>query len=173
MRNTYGKLIYLLQDSQSPEIKEMLEFNTLIPIKTVYLVLEKHDRLQILTDDLILTATMEITSIGKQRRQIQAEIKQKERAIEALAKKYKTNSLSQDEIKQCLYSIGDNHAFLRTNRDPCDRLLTFLKQNINPNQPTPETNLSIQAGRNGARLSHSHSKQYSYCKSSLIKACNP
>ena len=42
MRETYGKLMYLLQDSQSSEIKEMLQFTCVIPIKTVsslYLIL--------------------------------------------------------------------------------------------------------------------------------------
>ena len=40
MRNTYGKLVYLLQDSQIPEVKEMLNFNCVSSIKTVYSVLE-------------------------------------------------------------------------------------------------------------------------------------
>lgn len=62
MRNTYGKLMYLLQDSQIPEVKEMLEFDTLKPIVTVYHTLSEAACLPILRDELILAATMEITS---------------------------------------------------------------------------------------------------------------
>ena len=35
MRDTYGKLMYLLQDSQLPEVKELLQFSCVTPIKTV------------------------------------------------------------------------------------------------------------------------------------------
>ena len=40
MRNTYGKLIHLLQDSQIPEVKKLLNFNCVSSIKTVHSVLE-------------------------------------------------------------------------------------------------------------------------------------
>jgi hypothetical protein len=35
MRETYGKLMYLLQDSQLSEVKELLQFSCVVPIKTV------------------------------------------------------------------------------------------------------------------------------------------
>jgi hypothetical protein len=86
MRNTYGKLVYLLQDSQAPEIKEMLEFDTIKPIVTVFSTLDEAGCLGVLSDELILSATLEISSEGKMRRVIQSEIKQKERAIDTLCK---------------------------------------------------------------------------------------
>ncbi|KAL3895853.1 MAG: hypothetical protein SGCHY_004449 [Lobulomycetales sp.] len=165
MRNTYGKLMYLLQDSQIPEVKEMLEFDTLKPIVTVYHTLSEAACLPILRDELILAATMEITSTGKQRRQVQQEIKNKERAIEALANKYLPSD--RDLIRQCLYSIGDNHAFLRVNRDPCEHLLGLLKRTVDPTHPEPNFNLAIRAGVGGARLSHDHARQYQYVLQSL------
>jgi hypothetical protein len=68
-----------------------------------------------------------------------------------------------------LYSIGDNHAFLRTNRDPCDKMIIYLKNYFDPSSPGshPSQSLSIRSGRGGARLSHDHSKQYSYVLQSL------
>lgn len=36
MRSTYGKLVYLLQDSVNPEIQELLQFSCKKSIKTVY-----------------------------------------------------------------------------------------------------------------------------------------
>lgn len=168
MRSTYGKLIYLLQDSQTPEVKDMLGFSCVRPIKTVYTVLEQHDALDLLREDLIAVATKEIYSEGRSRRDIQKDIKNKERAIETLAAKYERKNLSQEQIRQCLYSIGDNHAFLRTNRDPCDRMITYLKQYFHPTQAKDsKSSLAIRSGKGGARLSHDHAKQYAYVLQSL------
>ncbi|KAG6335288.1 hypothetical protein ID866_3792 [Astraeus odoratus] len=168
MRTTYGKLIYLLQDSQSPEVKDMLNFTCVKPITTVYSVLEEHDALGLLRDDLITVATKEIESDGRSRRDVQKDIKSKERAIEMLSARYQRVGLSQEQVRQCLYSIGDNHAFLRTNRDPCDRMITYLKQYYHATQAKdPKRSLAIRSGKGGARLSHDHAKQYAYVLQSL------
>ncbi|KAG2013219.1 hypothetical protein CC2G_010154 [Coprinopsis cinerea AmutBmut pab1-1] len=168
MRTTYGKLIYVLQDSQSPEVKDMLGFSCVKPIKTVYSVLEKHDALDLLRDDLITVATKEIYSEGRPRREVQRDIRSKERAIEHLSDLYQRKGLSQEQVKQCIYSIGDNHAFLRANRDPCEKMIGYLKQHFHPTQARdPLSSLAIRSGRGGARLSHDHSKQYGYVLQSL------
>ncbi|GJE84529.1 hypothetical protein PsYK624_006050 [Phanerochaete sordida] len=168
MRSTYGKLIYLLQDSQTPEVKDMLGFSCVRPIRTVYTVLEQHGVLDLLREDLVAIATKEIYSEGRSRRDIQKEIKSKERAIETLSTKYERKDLSQEQIRQCLYSIGDNHAFLRTNRDPCDRMILYLKQYFHATQAKDgKSSLAIRSGKGGARLSHDHAKQYAYVLQSL------
>ncbi|KAH9899505.1 hypothetical protein C8Q73DRAFT_743433 [Cubamyces lactineus] len=168
MRSTYGKLIYILQDSQTPEVKDLLNFTCVKPIKTVYTVLEDHDALDLLRDDLVSIATKEIYSEGRSRREIQKDIKAKERAIETLAAKYARSGFSQEQVRQCLYSIGDNHAFLRTNRDPCDRMIAYLKQYFHPTHPQDnKSSLAIKNGKGGARLTHDHSKQYAYVLQSL------
>ncbi|KIO12399.1 hypothetical protein M404DRAFT_6677 [Pisolithus tinctorius Marx 270] len=168
MRTTYGKLIYLLQDSQSPEVKDMLNFTCVKPIKTVYSVLEERGATGLLRDDLITLATMEIYSDGRTRREVQKDIKAKERAIEVLSARYQCDGLSQEKVRQCIYSIGDNHAFLRTNRDPCDRMIAYLKQYFHPTQAkNTKHSLAIRSGKGGARLSHDHAKQYAYVLQSL------
>ncbi|XP_006456764.1 hypothetical protein AGABI2DRAFT_211866 [Agaricus bisporus var. bisporus H97] len=168
MRTTYGKLIYLLQDSQSSDVKDLLNFSCVRPIKTVHLVLEEHDAVDLLRDDLVTVATKEIYSEGRSRREVQKDIKAKERAIETLSSKYARNGLTQEKVRQCLYSIGDNHAFLRVNRDPCDQMIVLLKQHFHPTQAKDQkSSLAIRSGRNGARLSHDHSKQYAYVLQSL------
>jgi Protein of unknown function (DUF2009) len=53
MRTTYGKLIYVLMDAQIPEVKALLDFSCVRPIKTVYSVLEENGALDVLKDDLI------------------------------------------------------------------------------------------------------------------------
>lgn len=175
MRDSYGKLIYLLMDAQTPEVQDMLGFSLIDPeaptVRTVYHVLEELECLDVLKDDLISAATMEIIAEGKERRQVQKEIKMKERAVETLASKYGGRSMRGERsnkpelIRQCLYSIGDNHAFLRVNRDPCDNMIQYLKKYFHPTEPKPS--LAIRSGKGGARLSHGHEKQYAYVLQSL------
>ncbi|KAJ3868948.1 hypothetical protein EV359DRAFT_31096 [Lentinula novae-zelandiae] len=168
MRTTYGKLIYILQDSQAPEVKDLLGFSCVKPINTVYSVLKESDALDMLRDDLINPATQEIHSEGRSRREIQRDIKTKERAIETLSSRYQRRGLSQETLRQCLYSIGDNHAFLRVNRDPCERMIKYLQDHFHPTQAKDSKNsLAIRSGKGGARLSHDHSKQYAYVIQSL------
>ncbi|KAJ2389430.1 hypothetical protein H4S02_002370, partial [Coemansia sp. RSA 2611] len=88
MRNEYGKMMFLLQDSQSDDVMSMLNFSLVTPIKTVHSVLESLGVLYILEDEMVAVATKEIVSQGKTRAQIQLEIKQKERAMEYLCKAY-------------------------------------------------------------------------------------
>ncbi|KAJ3272874.1 hypothetical protein HDV01_005197 [Terramyces sp. JEL0728] len=167
MRSTYGKLIYLLQDSQIREVQEMLSFQCVKPIKSVFNTLEAKGGLDVLKDELIEIATMEIIDEGKKRNEVQAEIKKKEKAIEYLAKKYGRQGLEPEVIRQCLYSIGDNNSFLRTNRDPCEKMIYYLKKYFDPKAYEKNYSLAIQAGREGARLSHGHEKQYQYVLQSL------
>lgn len=167
MRTSYGKLMYVLMDAQTPQVREMLNFSCVTPIKTVYNVLEEHGALDILRDDRITVATKEIVAEGRSRYEIQREIKSKERAIEQLANRYSRRDLEPDTIRQCLYSIGDNHAFLRVNRDPCDKMIAYLKKYFHPTRADDGASLAIRSGRGGARLSHDHAKQYSYVLQSL------
>ena len=161
-------MIAVLQDSQSPEVKDMLSFSCVKSIRTVYSVLEQHGALELLRDDLVSVATKEIYAEGRSRRDVQKEIKSKERAIETLASRYQREGLNQEKVRQCLYSIGDNHAFLRTNRDPCDRMIHYLKTYFHPTQAKESKHsLAIRSGKGGARLSHDHAKQYAYVLQSL------
>lgn len=122
----------------------------------------------LLREDLITIATKEIYSEGRPRRDVQKDIKSKERAIEGLARRYARQGLPQESVRQCLYSIGDNHAFLRANRDPCERMIAYLNEYFHPNKAKDgKTSLAIRSGREGARLSHDHGKQFAYVLQSL------
>ena len=149
----------------------MLGFTCVTPIKTVHGLLEAHGALDLLRDPLITTATQEIVAEKRTRREIQRDIRAKERAIETLSAKYRREPrLPQETVRQALYSIGDNHAFLRTNRDPCDRVIGYLQKYFHPTQVRDKKgadNLAIRSGRGGARLSHDHARQYVYVMQSL------
>ena len=114
------------------EIQDLLEFRCVKPLQTVYELLGAYDKLTILDDPLIEQATSEIFSEGRSRREVQSDIKKKERAIEYFARKYCTREFPGDLVRQCLYSIGDNNAFLRANRDPCEKMIEYLKRYFDP-----------------------------------------
>lgn len=65
MRSSYGKLIYFLMDTQKPEIKEILNFNTVVPVNTVYTFLQrKKNGLKLLNDPNLKHAIQCNTSIN-------------------------------------------------------------------------------------------------------------
>ncbi|CAE8657139.1 unnamed protein product, partial [Polarella glacialis] len=44
MRDSYGKLMYFLQDSRKPEVRELLEFDAVARVRSVYDVLSKSSK---------------------------------------------------------------------------------------------------------------------------------
>ncbi len=78
--------------------------------------------LDMLRDPAMAVAVAEIGSEGRSRAAVAKDIQLKERAREHLAKKYASSGgASHEELLTCLYSVGDNAAYLRFNRDPVDR----------------------------------------------------
>ena len=105
MRTEYGKLVFLLQDAVSPSVQPHLSFCAKGPIESVYKFLEEREGLALLSDKLIEIATAEILAEKKTRSRIDAEIRQKERAVALLKRNYRSSKLSADDIHLCLYSI--------------------------------------------------------------------
>ena len=167
MRTEYGKLVYILQDAVSPTVRPHLGFSVKGPIESVYKFLEEHNGLDLLSDKLIETATEEILAGRKSRAQIDNQIRQKERAVNILKKKYRTAELSAEDIHLCLYSICDNNSFLNSNRVPIDKIIDYLTTHFSPKKVERGYSLSIVSGEDGARLSHSHERQYYFALQSL------
>jgi len=169
MRSSYGKLLYLLQDAMSDEIRELLEFNVVTPIKTVYSLLLKTNRLEMLDDKHIEYASMEILpDKSLPRHEIQAMIKRKERSIEYLVRKYASSKLPPDDVRLCCYSICDNNSYLNSDRKPCDDMLALLDEYFSPAKVKEGYSLNIVAGASGARLTHSHERQWHFARQSLL-----
>lgn len=167
MRTEYGKLVYLLQDAVSPSVRPHLAFSCKGRVETVYKFLEQHDGLALLDDKLIDVATREILAGKKSRSQIDIEIKRKEKAVEKLKQNYRTMKLKPEDIHLCLYSICDNDSFLNSNRVPIDKIITHLQHFFSPVKIEEGYSLSIVSGQDGARLSHSHERQYYFALQSL------
>lgn len=168
MRTEYGKMMYMLMDSTDECIQDMLEMSCVCPLKTVGTLLNGKNALQLLQDPLLDIATTEVVAGDKPRQDIEDEIKKKETAREYLARKYAGQTgLTEEEILWCLYSISDNNSFLLFNRDPIDSMITYLKTYFKPDSFEAGCSLSISAGISGARLSHSHERQYQYVLQTL------
>jgi Protein of unknown function (DUF2009) len=167
MRTEYGKLIYLLQDAASPSVQPHLGLSIVQPIVTVYDFLNERGGISMLQDKLIEIATREVTGRRKTRPQIRTEIARKEKAVATLKAKYRTSHLSEEDIHLALYSIGDNDSFLNSNRVPIDTMIEYLQTYFSPKKVEEGYSLNILTGENGARLSHSHERQYYYALQSL------
>jgi hypothetical protein len=167
MRTEYGKVIYLLQDAVSPSLRPHLGFSIKGPIESVYKFLEDRRGLEVLSDKLIETATEEILAGWKSRSQIDQEIRQKERAVSLIKRKYRSSLLTSEDIHLCLYSICDNNSFLNSNRVPIDKVIDYLTKHFSPEHVEEGYSLSIVSGEDGSRLSHSHERQYYFALQSL------
>jgi hypothetical protein len=168
MRSEYGKLLYLMQDADSPDIKQLIGVEIHKPIKTVYDVLAARGGLEVLNDSRILTATEEILpdkTVSKNG--LQMKIKRKETAIENIVHKYSNRQLPEEVLRLCLYSISDNNSFLNSNLKPIQDCIGLLEYYFSPSRVDPNYSLSISAGNQGARLTHSHEAQYNYVLQSL------
>ncbi|QPG73066.1 hypothetical protein FOA43_000370 [Brettanomyces nanus] len=168
MRDTYGKLCYMVMDSMLPEIRQTMEFDLYKPVKTVYSALKEGGEgcMNILMDPLIIDATAEVRPEDNTRRMINRMIKQKESAIEKLASRYSSpDGIGKEEIRVILYSIGDFNAYTNKNRLPVLRMLKRL--DIYKDAGSTKYSLGIRNGSGGARLTHDHEKQYLYVKQAL------
>lgn len=171
MRDTYGKLCYMVMDSRLPQIEEHMEFHLFKPIKTVHSFLTSNEQdngksMGLFDDRLTLYATSHISPVGKTRAQIQKLIKQKENAIETIASKYSSKYYSKEDIRQVLYSIGDYNSYINMNRRPIMRMLERLEVFKQP-EVAQKYSIGIQYGRDGARLTHDHERQWNYVQQSL------
>ncbi|TDH70985.1 hypothetical protein CCR75_001138 [Bremia lactucae] len=170
MRNNYGKMVYLLQDANLRDLKEYLGFSCVRPIKTVASLLQERQALDMLLDSRCematsVAATFEflVNSVALQRF-----ASTKKQAIEELVRDYSSALLSEEEIRLCLASISDSQSYLTSNLSPITRMINYLEKYFTPEKAEPGLSLEIRAGKNGARLSHSHHSQYEYVLQSLL-----
>ncbi|KAG1705237.1 hypothetical protein DVH05_004169 [Phytophthora capsici] len=171
MRNNYGKMIYLLQDANLREIRNYLGFSCVAPIKTVASLLKERHALDMLRDTRCEAATAVAAvdpDLLADPEALQRFGHDKQQAIDELIRDYSSASLSEEEIRLCLASISDSQSYLASNRSPITRMIGYLEKYFKPEKAEPGLSLEIRAGKNGARLSHSHGSQYEYVLQSLL-----
>lgn len=167
MRSSYGKLIHILMDCQDDDIKSKMEFQFVSPIRTVYSTLaEREGGLELLRDRLLPLATGEILLHGKSQEEVTRAVEARKKAVEVIVQKYTTAHLPADDIRMCISSIGDNHSFLVSNRDPVDKMIHYLTTLFSPSKGDTHS-LAISSGRGGSCLSHDHRTHYFFVLQSL------
>lgn len=172
MRDTFGKLCYIIMDSRLNQVKEYMEFDLYKPILTIEKFITENgvkENFEIFNDVLLLEATADIRPENKSRNLINKLIKQKERAIEILVSKYSKNKdgLNKEQIRNILYSIGDFNSYTNKNRIPVINMINKLELYFKNSENDLKYSLGIKYGYKGSRLTHNHEKQYLYVKQAL------
>eukprot|EP00966_Prymnesium_polylepis_P209497 4852929-Prymnesium_polylepis.1 len=159
MRSTFGKLIYLLQDTQQPEIRGIVGFSCVQPVLSVRDELEALGRLEMLNDTALPSAAAPLLPGDEPSR--------KTEAMDRLLKTYGGGDAELTaRLERCLLSIADDEALTEAHVKPVQRMLDLLHGHFDRSSAGSHS-LAISAGRGGARLSHSHATQFAYCEQSL------
>lgn len=157
MRSTYGKLMHLLQDAQSPTIAKSLGFTLYKDLVMVRPFLESRGVEKILDDDRLVLATMyiktkdEVTGKAVGRDVIDRQVKHKMEMAQELLEDYamdesSATSISREELKLCIDSISDAIAVVESNVAPVERMIHLLEENFRPNSYDKQFSLELRGG---------------------------
>ena len=164
MRTIYGKLMYILQDATFPETRRAMGFDFVAPIRTVRDELASLNALRLLEDPE--------TTIAIRPLQRGETAEAKSNAFKNLVARYETpgDETTSARLELCLLSLGDVEALIDESRRPVLAMLQLLRTHFSRDAaPTDQlSSLAIRAGSRGARLTHSHSVQFSYVEQSLL-----
>ncbi|GFH47691.1 hypothetical protein CTEN210_04166 [Chaetoceros tenuissimus] len=171
MRATYGKLMHLLQDAQSPSIAKSLGFSLFKDLVMVRPFLQSRNAENILDDPRLLTATMyvktkdEVTGEVVERHVIERMIDMKRSALNSLLKEYSQEQdatvdggISQEELSRCIESISDAIAVVESNVAPVQRMIHLLESNFQQSSYEKEFSLELRGSGN----SFSSNSRYGY-----------
>ena len=161
MRSSYGKLMFLLQDAQMPEIRDSIGFRVVRAVHTVDTELEDLGCAELLDDEALPDAVAPV-SPGET-----PECKQRATA-ELLARYGGGNAAVAGRLERVLLSLSDDESLTAAHVGPVEEMMSLLKLHFDTSAPEKGSSLAISAGRNGARLSHSHATQYAYVSQSLM-----
>jgi hypothetical protein len=163
MRGTYGKLMYILQDTQNRFIQPQIGFCCVKDVLTVYSFLEEKEALDLLEDARILIATRDITDKdGKRtREEVAADVQMKHMAAAELKGRHARATLSEADIQRVLDSIADSNNYLTFNVGPVRRMLGHLRHNFT--SESYENGFSLAIGGGGrSRFSYSNRGSFMY-----------
>eukprot|EP00595_Chromulina_sp_UTEXLB2642_P000615 CAMPEP_0196765070 /NCGR_PEP_ID=MMETSP1095-20130614/7504_1 /TAXON_ID=96789 ORGANISM="Chromulina nebulosa, Strain UTEXLB2642" /NCGR_SAMPLE_ID=MMETSP1095 /ASSEMBLY_ACC=CAM_ASM_000446 /LENGTH=339 /DNA_ID=CAMNT_0042122369 /DNA_START=378 /DNA_END=1394 /DNA_ORIENTATION=+ len=182
MRDTYGKLIYILMDTESYQIKQDLKIDFVKPILTVELFLFQNNKVDIINDPLFVLAT-QVIDIDNDARDIIKINKlsiEKNNAMKGLIERYCTDSFTEVDIRRVVDSVADSNSYYSYNIKPVERALYMLSNFFDQNEALKDFSLDLTSGRRlfssfntsrymggGAKLSHNHKQQYTFVNQSL------
>ena len=184
MRDTYGKLMHALMDSVQENVfnssssyssNEQQQQQTLVlPLKTVYNLLEQHNSLLLLKDPIFAVSVAQVAPLYGQKLSKDELLylnTQKKQAKQIILKKYTSDSLTREDIELVINSFNDSHSYLQDNRIPIDEMIYYLRSYFDPSNTNSNhdnfTSLQIRQGQEGSKLSHSHKTQWFFVYQSL------
>ena len=152
LRETYVKLMYMLQDSRS--IGEYAEWSQ-ESLKTVATALElaEIDKADFLSDPLVDEFV----------------VRNNKEALSALVDKFLIPPKARETLELIVHSIKDYYLLINSYLDPINSLLDWMKTFF-PSTGSPDgrfSSLAIRGGENGSRLTHSHPRQVLFVSQSL------
>lgn len=187
MRETYGKLMYILMDTEMDMVKRQCDLNFIKPIQTVYSFCIEKESIDILDDPLLVVASTSISNDDNSTQQdIIIETHNKEKALHEIKRKYVSDSLTDNDVQRIVDSVADNQSYLTYNALPVERMINILKESFNPKQIEDPFSLQLTTrvrkvfnsitafggysssySGGGACLSHDHPTQYTFVLQSL------
>ena len=161
MRSSYGKLMCMLQDAAMGEIRREIGFSVICQMPTVHGLLCDDELEALLDDDDLPTAVAPVRPGDAPTAKGDATARLVEHYAGGDAQKAA-------HIELALDSLADDEALTLAHVAPVQQMLDLLHDMFDRTTPESGFSLAINAGRNGARLSHSHTTQYAYVEQSLM-----
>jgi hypothetical protein len=153
MRSTYGKLMYLMQDSQSRTVATALEFSLHKPILMVSSFLSSIDCEDILTDADLTVAVCPVseydvkTGAKLSRDEISATVEAKRVVKAALIAKYSQESgCKPEEVERAIESISDAYTVVSQNVAPIKKMIGLLEDHFDPSREEKGYSLALSGG---------------------------
>ncbi|RNF05880.1 hypothetical protein TraAM80_04259 [Trypanosoma rangeli] len=168
LRTDYVKFLYMVQDAvQNENVREMLGFVVAEKLMTVGFYCRTLGFESILRDKRMPLCITPVP-LMKNRSKLNRALRHKDVTVNSLLKDYsKLSGRTPDEVEIAVRSLNDANHFANDNVESTNQLLQLLKEFFSPDAPTEFTNLGIEEGDNGSRLSHSHRRQYFFVLQSL------
>jgi len=161
MRETYGKLMHLLQDAQSPTIAKSLGFTLYKDLVMVRPFLERRGAEKVLDDERLVLATMfvktkdEVTGEFVERHEIDKEVDKKRTMMQQLLDEYAqvqnekdAGNITKEELRLCIESISDAIAIVESNVAPVQRMIHLLQENFHHSSYEKKFSLELRGSGN-------------------------
>eukprot|EP01105_Mastigella_eilhardi_P023187 TRINITY_DN5808_c0_g1_i1.p1 TRINITY_DN5808_c0_g1~~TRINITY_DN5808_c0_g1_i1.p1 ORF type:complete len:813 (+),score=227.14 TRINITY_DN5808_c0_g1_i1:222-2441(+) len=171
MRNTYGKMMHMLQDAvalgNAGSTAGLPTSGCVGPIRTVHALLQHRGALAVLRDPLTLDATAVVSDVAAA---ADAAAARKAKAGQQLCERYcHDGGISEEEMRLALDSLADANAQQHACRGPVEAALRHLCATFPAsNPPDFKHSLDIRYGEYGSKLNHSHAQHVQFVRQSLL-----
>lgn len=168
LRSDYVKFIYLVQDAvQNESAMDALGFSVISDLQTVGHHCKQEGLEDLLQDDRLPLCITPVPVMNR-RDTLNKCLRCKDVAVDDVVKEYASKCRKPSAtVEIAIRSLNDANCFANDNVTTTERLLKLLKESFSASTFSDETNLSIEDGADGSRLTHSHSQQYSFVLQSL------